>query len=203
MNLLVKVCGMTDGENIRQVEETGVAMMGFIFYPPSPRYVRERPGYLPVKTKRVGVFVNEDSEQVLMRVKSFGLDYVQLHGNESPEYCFDLFEAGVKLIKAISISSSEELKQTTGYEGLCEFFLFDTPTPNYGGSGKAFNWELLREYRGKTPFLLSGGIQPDSAEAIKSFYHPCFVGLDLNSRFELRPGIKDVKRIQSFLEALK
>lgn len=203
MTLLIKVCGMTEAENIRNVEQQGVDMIGFIFYPNSPRYLRKMPGYLPVHAKRVGVFVNESRENILMYACRFGLDYIQLHGTESPEYCYSLQANGLCLIKAFSISRAEDLLVTSAYNGLCDYYLFDTQTPGYGGSGSRFDWNLLHRYSDPTPFLLSGGIHPYSAKAIQEFRHSRFAGIDLNSRFETAPGIKEVGRIETFLRELK
>lgn len=203
MSLLVKVCGMTLGENIRQVESLGVAMMGFIFYPPSPRSVRGVPGYLPVKARRVGVFVNETPQRILTTARQFGLDYVQLHGKETADDCRCLSAAGLKIVKALPLSTIEDAAHAGAYSGLCDYLLFDTPAKCYGGSGRQFDWSLLEGYRGETPFLLSGGIGPESVEAVKTVRHPRLAGIDLNSRFELSPGVKDVERLRRFLDALE
>ena len=188
MSPLIKVCGMTEAENIRNVELQGVDMIGFIFYPKSPRCLCQMPGYLPACAKRVGVFVNESKENILMYTDRFGLNYIQLHGNEAPEYCRSLRNAGLHLIKAFSILLPKDL---------------DTKTPQYGGSGNQFDWNLLHRYNGPTPFLLSGGINPYSVKALREFRHPYFAGIDINSRFETVPGIKDVERITNFLKELK
>lgn len=203
MDKLIKVCGMTDAENIRKVEELGVNMIGFIFYPKSPRCLCSKPEYLPSRAKRVGVFVNESRENVQMYADRFSLDYIQLHGNESPEYCRSLQNCGLHLIKAFPVCTFRDLYPLSCYDGLCDYFLFDTKTPDYGGSGTAFNWNILHRYNGTTPFLLSGGIGPESVSALKAFQHPYFAGIDLNSRFETAPGIKDTARLETFLRAWK
>lgn len=200
---IIKVCGMTDADNIRNVELLGVDMIGFIFYPKSPRCLCEKPRYLPTLSKRVGVFVNESKENVLMYADRFSLNYIQLHGNESPDYCRSLHSNGLHLIKAFSISLPKDLQDVSDYDGLCQYYLFDTKTPQYGGSGNQFDWNILQRYNGSTPFLLSGGINPYSANAIKEFHHPRLAGIDLNSRFETKPGVKDVERIKMFLKDLK
>lgn len=204
MHTIIKICGMTETENIRHIEQLGVDLIGFIFYPKSPRCLCEMPGYLPRQARRVGVFVNETKENILMYADRFGLDYIQLHGNESPEYCRSLLTAGhLPLIKAFSIDRPHDLQPISAYDGLCRYYLFDTKSPKYGGSGRQFDWNLLQRYHGSTPFLLSGGINSYSAQAIKAFHHPRFAGVDLNSRFETSPGIKDVERIRTFLKELK
>ena len=200
---IIKVCGMTEADNIRDVEQLGVDMIGFIFYPKSPRCLCERPGYLPLYAKRVGVFVNESKENILMYADRFRLNYIQLHGNESPDYCRTLHNNGLHLIKAFSISLPKDLFDVSAYDGLCDYYLFDTKTPQFGGSGNQFDWNILHRYNGSTPFLLSGGINPYSAKAIKEFHHPRLAGIDLNSRFETAPGLKDVERIEIFLKELR
>lgn len=202
-NYIIKVCGMTDGENIRQTEQLGVDFIGFIFYPRSPRFLFEMPTYLPVRSRRIGVFVNESKDNILMYADRFGLDYIQLHGNESPEFCHNLQAAGMKLIKAFSIATPRDLSSVSAYEGLCQYYLFDTKTPQYGGSGNQFDWTLLNRYTGNTPFLLSGGINQYSATAIRNFHHPRLAGVDINSRFESSPGLKDIGRIQTFIRELR
>ena len=177
---------MREAENIREVEALGIDLMGFIFWEKSSRYISKRPAYLPTKCKRVGVFVDEDIESVKRIADDYALDYIQLHGHESSDYCAQL--QGLHLIKAISVSSRNDIATYKTYEGLVEYFLFDTKCPSVGGSGQQFDWSVLSAYDGSTPFLLSGGIGPDDAERIKSFHHPQCIGIDLNSRFELAPG---------------
>lgn len=199
---IIKVCGMSDAENIRQVEESGVDMIGFIFYPNSPRYVKDVPRYLPERAMRVGVFVDEEAEKVEALVREFKLEYVQLHGSESPGYCRSLLNKGIRSVKAFPVAGIEDLDKAAHYEGVCNYFLFDTKCGQYGGSGCRFDWSMLRLYRGNTPFLLSGGISPDCVEDLKEFAHPQFAGIDINSRFETAPGRKDVELIKDFLNRL-
>ena len=203
MKKLVKVCGMTQGDNIREVELLGIDLMGFIFYEKSPRCVRQKPDYLPVHAQRVGIFVNASYEEMALKAASFGLTHIQLHGHESPTLCRKLREAGFKVIKAFSIAQAADLLPTENYHGTCDYFLFDTKTPAYGGSGQAFDWNVLANYQGDTPFLLSGGIGPESVEALKRFSHPALIGYDLNSKFETAPGIKEVGKIKGFLFNIK
>jgi phosphoribosylanthranilate isomerase len=199
-SFLVKVCGMRDAENIREVEALGIDLMGFIFWPKSSRYVSERPAYLPTNCKRVGVFVDEDIETVRRIVDDYALNYIQLHGHESRAYCAQL--KGLKLIKAISVSGQDDIATYKTYEGLVDYFLFDTKCPSVGGSGQQFDWSVLSAYDGNTPFLLSGGIGPDDAERVKAFHHSKCIGIDLNSRFEIAPGLKDINKLKDFLNAL-
>ena len=199
---LIKVCGMTQGDNIREIEALGVDLIGFNFYPKSPRCLSQMPDYLPQQARRVGVFVNQPKEEVTMYADRFGLDYLQLHGTESPGYCRTLQAAGFHPIKVFSIARAKDLERIHEYEGLCEYFLFDTKTPRYGGSGEQFDWSLLRHYHGRTPFLLGGGINAYSAKAIHALRQPQLAGVDLNSRFELSPGIKDAERVRNFIKEL-
>ena len=191
---------MRDAENIREVEALGIDMMGFIFWPKSKRYVSERPEYLPKRCQRIGVFVDEDIEQVKRIANDFALDFIQLHGSESPDFVRSLNH---KIIKAFNIATTEDLEQTKAYEGIVDYFLFDTKATLPGGSGQQFDWNVLDAYNGNTPFLLSGGIGPDDAERVKAFHHEKCIGIDLNSRFELAPGLKYVDEINRFLEKVR
>lgn len=199
---LIKVCGMREAQNIREVEQLGVDMIGFIFYHKSPRYVFEMPQYMPTKAKRIGVFVNENKEMIQTMADRFGLEYIQLHGTESPSYCRSLQQAGLHLIKAFSTSNEKDVLAAEAYEGYCDYYLFDTKSQQHGGSGNQFDWNLLEAYTGETPFLLSGGINLYSIKALKEITAPKLIGFDLNSRFELAPGKKDIKRLESFLQQI-
>ncbi len=200
--MIVKVCGMREAENIRAVEALGVDWMGFIFWEHSSRCVSQRPTYLPEKAKRVGVFVDESLDVVCQHVEAFGLDVVQLHGSESPTYLRDLrssCDARLLIVKAFSIATRDDLLQTSLYEGLADFFLFDTKAQLVGGNGRKFDWSVLAHYDGSTPFLLSGGIGPDDASRLSAFSHPRLAGIDLNSRFETAPALKNVEFLKQFL----
>lgn len=199
---LIKVCGMRDAENIREVEALGIDMMGFIFYPKSSRYVSERPKYLPTKCKRVGVFVDATIEDIRQHIADYSLDIIQLHGHESPDFIRQLRALcgdSIAIIKAFNIATKEDLEATAPYVGLVDYFLFDTKGPSAGGNGEKFDWSVLDAYNGDTPFLLSGGIGPDDAERILDYHHSKCIGIDLNSRFEIEPGIKDIVKIKTFL----
>lgn len=203
-NKYIKVCGMTDGENIRAVEALGVDLIGFIFYPGSPRCVRETPSYLPRRAKRVGVFVDASRDEILRRHDTYRFDYVQLHGGESPEFCARLREQdGLKVIKAFGIAEEAVRLTVAGYEGACDLFLFDTKTPGHGGSGQRFDWSIMDDYEEKTRFILSGGLGLDTVETLHDFIYPFLAGFDLNSRFETAPGIKDPELLEIFLENLQ
>ena len=230
---LIKVCGMREADNIRKVEQLFTSSpfhlftlwMGFIFWPKSSRYVSERPAYLPTKCKRVGVFVDADIADVQQKVEEYDLDIIQLHGSETPEQISHLssLTRHPSIIKAFNIATAEDLEQTKAYEGLVDYFLFDTKGKSVGGNGEKFDWDVLAHYQGHTPFLLSGGIGPDDADRIKDFLTPYLLpptsylqpptssfqpptsqclGIDLNSRFELEPGMKDVAALRRFLSQL-
>ncbi len=200
--MIVKVCGMREADNIRAVEALGVDWMGFIFWEHSSRCVSQRPAYLPTRAKRVGVFVDAPLDVVCQHVEAFGLDVVQLHGSESPAYLRDLRNAlagTVLIVKAFSIATRDDLLQTSLYEGIADFFLFDTKAQLVGGNGRKFDWTVLAHYDGSTPFLLSGGIGPDDAARLSAFSHPRLAGIDLNSRFEAAPALKNVELLKQFL----
>lgn len=197
---------MRDEGNIREVESLGADWMGFIFYPNSPRYVGEKISYLPVQMKKVGVFVNEQVDQIISNAKINRLDIVQLHGDESPDDCRALRDNGYKVIKVLGMSAEKPFPHelTKRFDGACDYFLFDTRTPQrYGGSGRKFEWSLLANYLGTTPFLLSGGISGEDVEAVKRFSHAQFAGIDLNSAFEIAPANKDVELLRAFIKQIR
>lgn len=199
---IVKVCGMREPDNIRAVEALGIDWLGFIFWPRSSRYVAEKPDYLPTLAKRVGVFVDADINDMLRHIADYRLDLVQLHGHESPDYIRALRQEtkdGHGIIKAISVSSHTDVAAYQPYEGLVDYFLFDTKAQLVGGNGVKFDWSVLNEYHGHTPFLLSGGIGPDDAGRLHHFHHEKCVGIDLNSRFEVAPALKDINSLKRFL----
>ena len=200
-SFLVKVCGMREADNIREVERLGIDMMGLIFWPRSSRYVSEKPDYLPIYCKRVGVFVDEDIELVKRTAYEYQLDMIQLHGHERPDYIRQL--NGWKVIKAFNIATAADFALTEAYEGVADIFLFDTKGKSVGGNGEKFDWSVLSEYRGETPFLLSGGISPDDAGRVNKFCHKRCIGIDLNSRFETAPGFKDIMALRRFLKNVR
>lgn len=198
--MIIKTCGMRDADNIRAVSELRIDWMGFIFWPPSSRYVSEKPSFLPTRQKRVGVFVDARIEEVKSKADEYALDLIQLHGSESPAFCERLkANSRQQLIKAFNIATQEDLEQTIPYEGLVDYFLFDTKAKMVGGNGTQFDWSVLSAYQGNTPFLLSGGIGPDDAEKVRNFHHPQLAGIDLNSRFELSPALKDIEKLKQFI----
>lgn len=204
---VIKICGMRFPENIAKVAALKPDFMGFIFYPKSPRYAESLDNAalnaLPSTIKKIGVFVNENLENILTIAYKYKLDGLQLHGTEMVDMCAKLKKAGYIVIKAFPIAEAYNFKVTKDYEGACDYFLFDTKTDAYGGSGLKFNWAMLDEYKGETPFLLSGGIAADDAEAILKIEHPKFAGIDLNSKFEVKPGLKNVEALREFLKEIK
>lgn len=200
--MIIKVCGMRDADNIREISALDIDMMGFIFYPPSSRFVTELPSFMPSAQKRVGVFVNAGLDEIMTLHGKFQFDFIQLHGKETPEMCRQIRGLGLGVIKAFSLKCESDLECTAAYEGVCDYFLFDTPTKLVGGSGEQFDWTLLDGYSGNTPFLLSGGIGPDSIEKLSMFSHPKLAGYDINSRFEIAPALKDVKAVAGFLNKM-
>lgn len=209
--MIIKVCGLRDPVNAKNVAAIqGVSLIGMIFYPKSPRFVAPGPETTELaalnQAVKVGVFVNEIPEEIVRKCELYKLDFLQLHGKETPGYMEELKKhvpSGIKFIKAFSIGNRDDLEGVTAFEGLCDYFLFDTPAAGYGGSGKMFDWELLEHYGGNTPFLLSGGIGPDSVEALRAFRHPLFAGIDVNSRFEVGPARKDIALLTEFVEKLQ
>lgn len=205
---IIKVCGMTDASNIRQVAETGVDWIGMIFWQPSSRCCHD-PGVaqtIPEGIQRVGVFVDEEVETIVRRTEECGLNRVQLHGRETATSIRQLRQRlpqGVEIIKAISILTLDDLALAKAYEPLADYLLFDTKCETVGGSGRQFDWSILNHYQGQRPFLLSGGIGPDDARRLAAFSHPQLAGYDLNSRFETAPGIKNVEALQRFLAERK
>lgn len=217
----IKVCGMRDGENIRRVAALGVDWIGMIFWDKSPRYVTMIPtdaGIIPDRAdttpktdiKRVGVFVDEMPQNIITRAVNFELDLIQLHGHETPTMIRNLrrtldpdIRPGIQFIKAISVSCRDDIAAYKPYEDCVDYFLFDTKCPTVGGSGAQFDWSVLEAYDGNKPFLLSGGIGPDDAERVKAFHHPQCIGIDLNSRFETAPGVKDVDLLRTFIQHIK
>lgn len=201
MRPIIKVCGMRDAENIREVEALGIDLMGFIFWPKSSRYVSERPSYLPTQCKRVGVFVDEDVETIKQITNDYVLDIIQLHGSESPDYIRHL-NIQCSIIKAFNIATTEDLEATKPYEGIVDYFLFDAKAQLPGGNGQQFDWSVLTDYVGEIPFLLSGGIGPNDAKRVKAFHHAKCIGIDLNSKFEDAAALKNIQKLKTFIEQL-
>ncbi len=204
---MIKVCGMREPQNIEAVARLAPDMVGFIFYECSPRYAGGLPTdaldtMLPA-TRRVGVFVDVSQDYILETVRKYRLDFVQLHGAETPEMCARLKKAGHGVIKAFGVASREDVEHATTYEGVCDYFLFDTRSAAHGGTGRPFDHSLLNAYTGRTPYLLSGGLASEDAPRLASPKNPLCAGFDINSRFETAPGIKDPEAIKIFMETIK
>lgn len=208
----VKVCGMTDLDQIRQLDAMGVDLAGFIFYPKSPRYVARRLSGEQVKKARlrlgkVGVFVNSSYDDVMRQVDSYGLDMVQLHGDETPTFC-DQLANYITVVKVFRLSDNDPIDWLIRpYQDSCDMFLFDTEGAGYGGTGKKFNWDTLKPAQIDKLFFLSGGIEPADVEKLLTFQREPVArklfAIDINSKFETSPGIKDLKKIKTMLDGVK
>ncbi|MCQ2266890.1 MAG: phosphoribosylanthranilate isomerase [Bacteroidaceae bacterium] len=201
----IKVCGMRDALNIRAIEALGIDMMGFICWPKSCRNVTERPSYLP-QCERVGVFVNPTIEYVEQMVHMFQLSRIQLHGHESKIFCREVHQrTKLPITKAIQVANEQDMDNWREYasEAAIDLLLFDTKCHTAGGSGEQFDWRLLQMYDGHKPFMLAGGIGPGCESQVLAFHHPKCIGIDLNSRFETTPALKDVSKLQTFINNIK
>lgn len=199
---------MRDPENIRELLQASPDYLGYIFYPKSKRFVGENPNpeifsLVPTSTQKVGVFVNEDLENVRAICSNFQLEVVQLHGNESPEYCQALKENGLQVFKAFSVDECFNFLQLENYTRAVDHFLFDTKGKLPGGTGLKFNWDLLQNYQWPVPFFLSGGIGPDDVDALQQFKHNQLFALDINSGFELEPALKDTRKVKVFINQIR
>jgi len=200
----LKVCGMRDPENIAALVALEPDFIGFIFHELSPRYCESQSATVIPKTiGKTGVFVNKPENYIMQKKEDFELDYIQLHGSESPQFCEKIRQLAGPVIKAFNLYDDFDFNRLKAYEPCCDFFLFDASGPRAGGNGITFNWEILKNYHGTTPFLLSGGIDENMSGIIKNINHPAFYGVDINSRFEFRPGIKDINKIKRFKHELQ
>ena len=207
----IKVCGLTQLKQLQQLDALNVAFAGLIFHKDSPRYVVGKIAKDELKDadfdlKKVGVFVNADYDEIMQMIDDYGLDVVQLHGDETPELCEELSDE-VEVIKAFSIgdkiTSIDDM--IVDYDDVCDYYLFDTASKNgkVGGTGEKFDWKLVKKSKIEKPFFLSGGICLDDLELIKSFKHPDYYGIDVNSRFEKSPGIKDMALLLHLRQGIK
>lgn len=203
----VKVCGLKYFENVKDLIQLGPDYLGFIFHRPSPRFVNGNLSFdevrqIPSTIKKVGVFVNENSYSILDKIAHYDLDFIQLHGNESPAQCEEL-KKYVKIIKAFGMNENFDFKKLKLYEDHVDLFLFDSFSEQSGGSGKTFDWKLLDKYELNIPFLLSGGISLEHGEEIKKLKHQQLIGIDINSKFEIAPGLKDTTKIKELINKIK
>ncbi|GAB2767222.1 phosphoribosylanthranilate isomerase [Salinimicrobium soli] len=212
-SLKLKVCGMRDPGNIREVAELKPDYLGLIFFEKSPRHVNEVIPETNASIKKTGVFVDASADYILKRQQEYKLSAIQLHGNESPQFCRELKNSlpkNVELIKVFSVGEDFDFSELEPYEGVVDFFLFDTKGKNKGGNGISFDWEILKKYPSTVPFFLSGGIGPEGVSEIKELHQffeqqnkqGIFYGVDVNSRFETEPALKDAKKLKIFRESL-
>jgi len=199
---------MCDPGNVREVVDTGPDFIGFIFYPGSKRYIGDFPDKLllqqvPPGIQRTGVFVNENIEKVLKVASQFMLEVIQLHGNETVEYCSFVRSSGYKVIKTFGVDRDFDFKGLDAYQEACDYFLFDNKADMHGGTGVKFNWDKLADYHFNKPFILSGGIGPEDVKILKAIRHKAFFAVDINSRFETITGFKNSAIVNSFIKELK
>ena len=198
--MITKVCGLINSENAAEVSELGVDLLGINFYKDSSRYIGDKV-LEDIFTPIVGVFVNSSYDHILDMIDKHNLSYVQLHGDETPEFASMLNEE-IPVIKAIGVETRLDMDIAAEYTDV-EYLLFDKKSKFYGGSGNKFNWDLIKEYKGEVPFIIAGGIGPEDFDVINNFTHELFEGIDINSRFEVSPGIKNVVTILDFLGKVK
>ncbi len=206
----IKVCGITSKKQLQQLEGLNIAYAGFIFDEKSPRFAGEKMADedllgMDLDIKKVGVFVDAEYEDIMEMVEKFELDMVQLHGNESPELCEELSE-DTEVIKVFSIGKETGSidKLIAPYDNVCDYYLFDTSVKGAkGGTGQKFDWKKLTDAKIEKPFFLSGGIGPEDAALVKKFKHPDFFGIDVNSKFEKEPGVKDMALVLGFVKDMK
>lgn len=204
----IKICGVSEKQNLEELIKLKPNLLGFIFYPASPRYMAEKLSpedllIIPRSIKRVGVFVNADIYNIDGIYWKYNLDFVQLHGNESPAFCKNLNASGINIIKAFRVNDDFKFDGLMDYMPYCKYFLFDNDSVYYGGSGEKFSWKILENYKAGHPFFLSGGIGPYDAENLLELSHASFEGADLNSRFEISAGIKNIEELDKFLKKLR
>jgi len=206
----IKVCGITEMKQLQQLDGLDIDFAGLIFYKESPRYIGDKLSKKEVKNadfdlKKVGVFVNPDMIDVLDAIDDYGLDAVQLHGDETPEMCGDL-SSEVEVIKAFRVTDGTDIETMVApYDAVCDYYLFDTGglKESFGGTGQQFDWSILTKAKIEKLFFLSGGIGAEDAPKVKVFKHPDFFGVDINSRFEKEPGVKDMGLVLQFRQGMK
>ncbi|MBN2481674.1 MAG: phosphoribosylanthranilate isomerase [Bacteroidales bacterium] len=204
----IKVCGMRDPANIRQVIKAGPDILGFVFYSGSVRFAgnilhEDLYELIPQRILKAGIFVNEDPDRIVAIAEKLGLQFIQLHGDEPPEVCRVIRQKGMKVIRAFGIGEGFQWNVPEPYQHVCDYFLFDTRTERFGGSGRKFSWDILESYRFHKPFFLSGGISMEDIPVLKRIDNPWFYGVDINSKFEKEAGIKDVDKVTFFIQQIK
>lgn len=193
---------MREVSNIRALESLDITWMGMIFFQKSKRHVVNPVPRENKNIQRIGVFVNAAQDYIDRKIKMHDLAGVQLHGTETREFCKEIKGKGLITIKAFSIDESFNFSNLENFHDVCDYFLFDTKGKTHGGTGIRFDWKILTKYQGPTPFLLSGGIGPEHAEEIKDFNHHYMHGIDINSRFEIKPALKNIEAIKRFKDEL-
>ncbi len=201
-DFIFKVCGMREVSNIRALEALEITWMGMIFFQKSPRHVVNPVPKENDTIQRIGVFVNASSEYIDRKIKMHDLNGIQLHGVENREDCQEIKDRGLITIKAFSVDESFDFAILKAYHDACDYFLFDTKGRTQGGTGIRFDWSLLAKYQGPTPFILSGGLGPEHVQEIKDFNHQYLHGIDINSRFEIKPAQKNIEAIKRFKDEL-
>ena len=207
MKVKIKICGMKFSENITEIATLLPDYLGFIFYEKSPRYLENNIPFLDKSIQKVGVFVNPTFEEVKEKVTQYKLDLVQLHGEESEDFCILIENIGIKVIKAFSVDNLFNFSILETYKNSCSYFLFDTKGRKYGGNGTVFDWSILKNYSLDKPYFLSGGIGLEHTDAFEEFskkeYAKNCISLDLNSRFEIEPGLKNLITLKEFIQQIK
>ncbi|NBA88047.1 phosphoribosylanthranilate isomerase [Emticicia sp. CRIBPO] len=204
----IKVCGMRESENIKALVALKPDFMGFIFYPKSPRFTGEMLDQelllnFPAEIKKTGVFVNAETGFILEQVRKYDFQYVQLHGHETPEISRILKDNGVGVIKAFSVDKAFGFSTLDQYKDTTDYFLFDTKGEGYGGHGVSFDWRILEKYELDTPFLLAGGISPDNIDHLDILKDKPLAGIDVNSKFEISPGLKNIELLKQLFEKIR
>ncbi|MES2807577.1 MAG: phosphoribosylanthranilate isomerase [Bacteroidota bacterium] len=202
----IKVCGLKHADNIKAVTGLAPDYVGFIYYAKSPRFVADIDvdilAALPSSIYKTAVVVNETAEEIDRLIAKYSFEAIQLHGSESPEYAGQ-FKGRVKVLKAFGVNESFDFEQLNAYANKVDYFLFDTKTDAHGGSGVTFDWDILKKYQLDVPFFLSGGLSLDNLNQIANITHPQFYGVDLNSKFEIAPGLKDIDKLKQAFALLK
>ncbi len=206
--MLIKVCGNKHLDNILAIADSSPDLMGYIFYPKSKRYVGDDPdpeifSRIPKTIQKTGVFVNAERKNIIDKINRYNLQNVQLHGDETPYVCARLKKENVTIIKAIRVEDGFYSAEIADYLPVVDYFLFDTGGKSYGGTGKKFNWDVLDRYMFQKPFFLSGGIDPGDAGKVLKMKHPFLKGIDINSRFESAPGVKNTAQVKTFISRIR
>ena len=191
---------MKYSENILEVSQLLPDYLGFIFYEKSSRFFDGEIPEISKSIKKVGVFVNATLEEIKSKIKKYDLDLIQLHGNETPEFCNNLKQESIEVIKVFSVDDDFDFQILEAYENVCDYFLFDTKGKLHGGNGFTFNWQILENYKSKKPLFLSGGIGIEEISKIKMLNLPIFA-IDVNSKFEIEPGLKNINKLKFMVDS--